>query len=90
MSASEFKEINKEDRHFLLTCSFPHNGGSYFRNFHYVRKNGASLPPLREIRHSLRTFLQPNPRTLDIISLCEIDNSEASIFFEGMQEPLPF
>lgn len=45
MSASEFKEINKKDRHFLLTCSFPHNGESHFRNFHYVRKNGASLPP---------------------------------------------
>lgn len=79
-----------KERHFLLTVMIPVNDENYMKNLHYVIPGDATLPRLGDIKHNLKKFYQPNPKTVEILSISEISEEDAKTLFDGLDRKFSF
>lgn len=81
---------DSKERHFLLSVMIPVSGENYIKNLHYTIPKGATLPRMGDIRHNLKNFYQPSPKTVEVLAISEISEEDARTLFAGVDHKFAF
>lgn len=79
-----------KERHFLLSFMVPFNGENHIKMYHYVIPENTTLPAIGDIIHNLKKFMQPNPRTVEILAISEIAEKDAKTLFARIDRKFTF